>query len=477
MRSRGFRARYSSRTCAAARDGTYRRMSWSDDHGKRRGEHRRGGEHYKGLEDGADTDDSKTVRKLSQKLSNKSLDALWHNVLIWFQRVRNQRRFLLVAVFMLVTVGMLVYIFENDHAPHGSSSQRHGPGSDDVEDDEEAALVQVVAPTKPSVKFVKPSAIAYETYEFSSVVPLSNSTLGFSAIFALYDPRRPDRLDQMVLAASAAGLNLTTVPAVTPAELDVNALPDAFDTADVGLHASDFSQFMSHAKIWRKMVELNLPNALILDDEQDFDLNIRRIVTQVRPVLRRVSGDEEGSYEYPLWDMLSLGACYEQPYEAYEIAKKAMPMSQVYQEVSSDRENVRATTVPWISEIMEKYFHDRTPRRVVVRAKNPLCLNAYVFTQSAARSMLIELNDWMPFALDVSILQHVSSGRLTSFTVIPPLVRCLFVAVVVRSANVVSSLPSGMVCRATGLSSGVHTNSSRTGSTLPGPLSPTGGGM
>jgi hypothetical protein len=74
-----------------------------------------------------------------------------------------------------------------------------------------------------------------------------------------------------------------------------------------------------------------------------------------------------------------------------------------------------------VSDLLLNYFNDTTPRRVIVKAKNPVCTHAYAVTQRAAQRLLLEMNDWLPFPVDLTMIQYISEGRFLAFSVQPPL--------------------------------------------------------
>ena len=65
--------------------------------------------------------------------------------------------------------------------------------------------------------------------------------------------------------------------------------------------------------------------------------------------------------------------------------------------------------------------NDTTPRRLIVKGKNPVCTHGYAITQRAARKLLLELNEWLPFPVDITVIHYIDEGRFKAYSVIPPL--------------------------------------------------------
>ncbi len=78
-------------------------------------------------------------------------------------------------------------------------------------------------------------------------------------IFYINMASRPDRRDHVEQQLALLGLKATRVDAVTPSEFE---LPPGFP-----LSAGELGCSRSHQKIWRLLVEQNIPAALILEDD------------------------------------------------------------------------------------------------------------------------------------------------------------------------------------------------------------------
>jgi hypothetical protein len=95
--------------------------------------------------------------------------------------------------------------------------------------------------------------------------------------------------------------------------------------------------------------------------------------------------------------------------------------SEIFAEVLGDEENLFRDMYDWVEELVVNYFNESTPRRVVVKAKNPVCTHGYAVTQRGARKLLLELNEWMPFPVDITMIHYISEGRFKAYSVLPPM--------------------------------------------------------
>jgi Glycosyltransferase family 25 (LPS biosynthesis protein) len=125
----------------------------------------------------------------------------------------------------------------------------------------------------------------------SGLLPqVANATLDFGKIFVLNLETREDRHDEMALIAAATGLEFTYVGGVNSKALENQAMPDTYGTSNVILTPGHLACYRGHANIWRRIVEEGIETALILEDDVDWDLNIREIVPNVREGMTRITG-------------------------------------------------------------------------------------------------------------------------------------------------------------------------------------------
>jgi hypothetical protein len=66
-------------------------------------------------------------------------------------------------------------------------------------------------------------------------------------------------------------------------------MPDTYGTASVILEPGHLACYRGHANIWRRIVEEGIETALILEDDVDWDLNVREIVPRVKEGMKRIT--------------------------------------------------------------------------------------------------------------------------------------------------------------------------------------------
>ena len=125
--------------------------------------------------------------------------------------------------------------------------------------------------------------------QFVSTPKLANETLDFGKIYVLNLESRDDRHDDMALIAAATGLQLSFVAGVNSENLDKQALPDSYGTSYYSLKPAHLACYRGHANIWRKIIEDGVDTALIMEDDIDWDLNIREIIPRVEEALTRIT--------------------------------------------------------------------------------------------------------------------------------------------------------------------------------------------
>ena len=118
---------------------------------------------------------------------------------------------------------------------------------------------------------------------------IANSTLDFGKIYVLNLETREDRHDEMALIAAASGLQFQYVAGVNSETMDDKALPDTYGTSDYVLRPPHLACYRGHANIWRKIIEDGVETALILEDDADWDLNIREIIPRVKEAMAKIT--------------------------------------------------------------------------------------------------------------------------------------------------------------------------------------------
>jgi hypothetical protein len=175
----------------------------------------------------------------------------------------------------------------------------------------------------------------------------ANSTLNFQQIFAINLPSRLDRKDTLTLMASYSNLSITIVPGVRT--LAENALPPPRTPGSV--RAEEYAVWRAHANVWRRIIEDGLTTALILEDDNDWDVNLKEQIPRIMKALDEIRvapprEEEDGvvrsGREEEGWDMLYLGSCWETATLKDKHNRKTVVP------IPSDRENVAKNNYNWV---------------------------------------------------------------------------------------------------------------------------------
>ena len=144
------------------------------------------------------------------------------------------------------------------------------------------------------------------TAQVSSTPIVANATLDFGKIYVLNLETREDRRDDMTLIAAASGLQLSFVAGVNSKTLDEQSLPDIYGTEEFYMESTHLACYRGHANIWRKIIEDGVETALIMEDDIDWDLNIREIIPRVKEAMTQITKEKNQFSNTPGINHISL---------------------------------------------------------------------------------------------------------------------------------------------------------------------------
>ena len=90
-------------------------------------------------------------------------------------------------------------------------------------------------------------------------------------------------------------------------------------------------------------------------------------------------------------------------------------------EIHVDNNSVKPELASWVSRIMQKYYGDTKPRRLLQKSYEPCCTHSYIVSQRGARRLLYHLNQFLPWQVDTSIIKLINLETVISYSVLPPL--------------------------------------------------------
>ncbi|KAJ3480623.1 hypothetical protein NLG97_g8030 [Lecanicillium saksenae] len=134
---------------------------------------------------------------------------------------------------------------------------------------------------------------------------INNSTLGFETIFVMGLAERTDRRDQMMLQAGLSNMVIEFIDGPRGESINPKAVPanEAGETIKDGA----LGCWRGHMNALQEIVRRNLTSALILEDDSDWDVRIRSLLTDTalstraltQPLLNGESSSKYADPTYP----------------------------------------------------------------------------------------------------------------------------------------------------------------------------------
>ncbi|KAF2465449.1 uncharacterized protein BDR25DRAFT_203383, partial [Lindgomyces ingoldianus] len=226
-----------------------------------------------------------------------------------------------------------------------------------------------------------------------------NSTLNFQEILYISMPHRTDRQDALSLLAAVSGIKLTLIPGVWC--------------------------WRAHANAWRYIIDNDVQTALIVEDDIDWDVNIKEIMglwgwqLRFNNTIRWGENVEKGwEDECPYscdWDELWMGQC------GNTVNKKRLDLHWTYSDPNGP--DIGSTI-----EGFQKEFRDiwnitgGDGMRVTSATYGPLCTMGYAVSRMGAMRMLYHIGGWhgMGFPVDNEIAFKTEDGYISGYTMTPP---------------------------------------------------------
>lgn len=147
--------------------------------------------------------------------------------------------------------------------------------------------------------------------------------------------------------ATYANISVTIVPGVR--SVADSALPPP--RIPGSLRAEEYAVWRAHANVWRKIIEDGLETALILEDDNDWDFNLKEQIPRIMSALDEIrtatpineeDGVVRGSQQLESWDILYLGSCWEEATLTDKKNRKTVVP------IPSDRDNVALYNYNWV---------------------------------------------------------------------------------------------------------------------------------
>lgn len=270
----------------------------------------------------------------------------------------------------------------------------------------------------PVVAAVEP---AVEEEKASISEDARNSTLGFQKVYYISLPQRTDRQDAMTLLSDMIGIDSEHVEGV-----DGSATSAEAKIIGSKLKPGVFGCWRSHANVWRKMLQDKVSTALIMEDDVDFDVNIKdqlfRISEGIQSGPRLVDinstepVDSSGPYGVD-WDLFFVGYCaHTSPKEAN---KDNTPYITFPDPTVIDLPVLKSKH----SDEFKKFDINANQTRLVVPLYSYYCTQGYAISQRGARRLLYLLGyKDVTSPVDNVMSWKTQDGLLNGIAPVPPLI-------------------------------------------------------
>ncbi|KAF5860529.1 hypothetical protein ETB97_001429 [Aspergillus alliaceus] len=248
-----------------------------------------------------------------------------------------------------------------------------------------------------------------------------NSTLGFERIFYISLPQRTDRQDAMSLVAAVSGLSLTLEHGVNGSLMSSKARPEYSES----LRPEQLGSWRGHANTWKRIIDEKVETALIMEDDGDWDVNVRDISKELSRQLSRQSLFSElmptkspkiAPYG-PGWDVLYLGTCWDIP------NIDTRPPSFAYHDPHAPSRTELAPSFTGELEGWGLKVTGNTRHRLVAPSWYPVCTLGYAVTNRGAQKLLYNLGGYRGIGspVDLAIIDLIQNNVIKAYTIIPPL--------------------------------------------------------
>lgn len=260
-----------------------------------------------------------------------------------------------------------------------------------------------------------PLSLASETLDFEAA---GNETLGFQKIIFLNLPSRHDLSDAMALQADLSGLQW---------DVEDSVLADSIDDGKTGYppssnqygtlptdrgHRAQWACARSHANVWKLILKEGWENALILEGDAAFGIDIRKQSERMAKALNKLSGDRalglNATKSHPWgssWDMIYFGACGE---------------GNDFSDIFNVYEDPGSVSFRYDFSLVES-FDIGVGKRTIRKSGTPGCTTGYAISRRGARRMLVRQAIDSDMPIDIMIQSEIGKGNIESFTVWPPI--------------------------------------------------------
>ncbi|KAK8079238.1 hypothetical protein PG994_003045 [Apiospora phragmitis] len=294
--------------------------------------------------------------------------------------------------------------------PHVVTSDL-GDSSKSAEKPAHATADQPAAAATPSAS-ASPQPAHHDAQAQNSSWGPRNSTLGFDAVLALSKGGQTWRVQGLHAAGALTDVKVTIPPQPTWTKEMIEAFaalgPEGVQKPGVGSAAA----WLAHIDLLKYVIQSGLNSALIMEDDVDWDVNIKDQLSQAAETVRKHTKApfEESNPYSSNWDILWLGHCGDIPRDNETFTFFQDPTVVAH----SAYEGFAAG-----------YVNDHFPegQRAVYRSQGAICTYAYAVNQRGVRKVLEYVSEGQEQAFDTKLFHGCRAGALDCISVNPELFR------------------------------------------------------
>ncbi|KAJ5504763.1 hypothetical protein N7463_007637 [Penicillium fimorum] len=254
----------------------------------------------------------------------------------------------------------------------------------------------VIADNRDTVGLSRFSQSGLRDRDFDDI---SNTTLGFEHIYAIGLKERTDKRDFLTVAASVSGFDVDWVDGVRSQDLQQKALPNGYNLSTI--EPNVIGCWRAHMNVLKSVIANSYSTALVLEDDADWDVNIKTQLREFARGLHSLKGDKKVSKQAPYgtdWDLLWIGGCSSAA-DVNETQFYAIPNDPTVPRVER-----RRTWFGPLDSWKEEFPEDST--RFIYRAQEGCCTFGYAVTARGAKKILTALAiDHIELPVDVAMAE------------------------------------------------------------------------
>ncbi|KAJ5106771.1 hypothetical protein N7456_003446 [Penicillium angulare] len=151
--------------------------------------------------------------------------------------------------------------------------------------------------------------IGHPQQAWDDIAAIENGTLGFGKVFAINMASRPDKRDNIALGSSVCDFSVDWIDGVFPEDINPKTYPYNWKKDN---QKSEYAARRAHVNGMRRIVEDRIGSAIIMEDDSDWDVNIKVQLQNFALGLREIQGTTDVPNTSPYgddWDVLWIGHC------------------------------------------------------------------------------------------------------------------------------------------------------------------------